>query len=370
MQEPLPIPPDTASLYDEAACGLLLTAHDGTIVRVNATFLAWTGYAAHELVGERKLQDLLTMGGRIFHQTHWAPLLHLQGSVAEVKLELSHRDGRPMPMVMNAVRREHGGGTWHQVAVFSAADRNQYERELLAARKHAEELLAQAQQSQRELAATQQQLQRERALAEDRALFAEQMIGIVSHDLRNPLSAIQMSTHLLGRGELTSLQMRVLERLSSATGRATRLIADLLDFTQARMGGGLKIARRPLDLHAVASEAVEELQLAYPGRRLQHRAEGEGTVVADGDRLAQLIGNLVSNAMVYGDPMRPVTVTSRVEDDRAQLVVHNHGPVIPEGVRARLFEPMARGHEPTASGRSVGLGGDVPLEAMRDLLSS
>lgn len=365
MPEPTSPPPQAEALYDEAACGLLLTANDGTIVRVNATFLRWTGYAREELVGNCRLQDLLTMGGRIFHQTHWAPLLHMQGSVSEVKLELRHRDGRPIPMIVNAVRREQGGTTWHDVAVFSAADRHQYERELVQARTRAEELLAQAQQAQRELAATQQQLQHERERAEDRALFSEQMVGIVSHDLRNPLSAIQMSTHVLGRGELTPLQMRVLERVSSATGRATRLIADLLDFTQARLGGGLKITRRPLDLHAVAAEAVDELSLAYPGRKLQHRAQAEGEVVADGDRLSQLIGNLVSNAMTYGDPARPVTVTSRLQGDMAQLLVHNHGPVIPEEVRARLFEPMARGHEPTASGRSVGLGLFIVREIAR-----
>ncbi|HEX6362832.1 MAG TPA: PAS domain S-box protein, partial [Albitalea sp.] len=191
--------PGAEALYEDAACALLLTRPDGTIERVNRTFCRWLGYAPDELVGRRKLQDLLTMGGRIFHQTHWSPLLQMQGSVAEVKLEVLHRDGQAVPMMMNAVVRRAGAHLLHDIAIYSAKDRHRYERELLLARTRAEELLAQAREAQRALAAAQAQLREEHARAEDRALFAEQMIGIVSHDLRNPLSAIQMSTHLLSR---------------------------------------------------------------------------------------------------------------------------------------------------------------------------
>lgn len=343
-------------LYEDAACGLLLTARDGTILKVNSTFASWCGYTVADLCAGRKLQDLLTMGGRIFHQTHWAPLLQIQGSVAEVKLEIRHEDGRTLPMVMNAVVRDHDGQPYHHVAVFSAADRHKYEKELLLARRRAEDLLRQAQQAQQELASAQEQLRREREQAEDRALFAEQMIGIVSHDLRNPLSAIQMSVNVLNRGDLNASQMRVVGRIGSSTHRATRLIADLLDFTQARLGGGLKIRPHAMDLHQIAADVLAELGLAYPERELIHLTEGEGPVFADGDRLAQLLGNLVSNALKYGSASRPITVASKVGQDKALLRVHNHGPAIPESVRPCLFEPMTRGEDGDSSGRSVGLG--------------
>ncbi|MBV9889697.1 MAG: PAS domain S-box protein, partial [Rhizobacter sp.] len=80
--------PEPGELYDHAACGLLLTEADGTIRVVNDTFCRWTGFARDELVDRRKLQELLTVGARIFHQTHWSPLLQIQGSVAEVKLDV------------------------------------------------------------------------------------------------------------------------------------------------------------------------------------------------------------------------------------------------------------------------------------------
>ena len=81
-------PTDPEALYENAACGLLVTSLDGTLRRANRTFCRWIGYESSELIdGRRRFADLLTMGGRIFHQTHWAPLLQIQGSVAEVKLD-------------------------------------------------------------------------------------------------------------------------------------------------------------------------------------------------------------------------------------------------------------------------------------------
>jgi sigma-B regulation protein RsbU (phosphoserine phosphatase) len=318
------------------------TAADGTFVRANRTFCNWIGQPAEALVGRRRFQDLLTMGGRIFHQTHWSPLLQMQGSISEIKLEIVHADGSAIPMVLNAIRRQDNGVLVHELAAFIARDRDKYEKELIQSRKRLEDLVAESARLQAE--------------AKDRALFAEQMIGIVSHDLRNPLSSIQMGTHLLAQSEPSHGQQRVLTRVQRAADRATRLIADLLDFTQARVGNGLAVERREVDLHDAIREAVEELADVYPGRKLEHRCLGAGTCLADPNRLAQAVGNLVSNAMVYGSPDKPVKVTSTVEANSVIIDVHNEGPVIPPLAQADLFQPMARGTNATNAGRSVGLG--------------
>src|ERR1700709_1729000 len=104
-QRPLPSIPDA---FEGAPCGLLATTVDGMIVRVNSTFCGWVGYEAHDLLEKRRIQDLLTIGGKVFHQTHWAPLLQMQRSVAEVKGDIIHREGRTVPMLINAARRRHG----------------------------------------------------------------------------------------------------------------------------------------------------------------------------------------------------------------------------------------------------------------------
>jgi len=334
--------PETLAALDQAACGLLQTDSNGLLLRANRTFCNWVGYAPQDLVGQLRIQDLLTMGGRIFHQTHWAPLLQIQGSVSEVKLEILHRNGQPVPMMMNAIRHQSDGEIVHELATYVARDRDTYERELVHARKRLEVLVADATRMQE--------------AARDRALFAEQMVGIVSHDLRNPLSTIQMGATLLTRGDVTPNQLSVLGRISRAADRATRLIADLLDFTQARLGSGLAVSPKPIDLHEVISQNLDELAQAFPGRKLQHQRIGEGACMADADRLAQLVGNLVGNAMSYGRADAPVTVTSSVTSGSFTIEVHNEGPVIPAEMHARLFKPMARGEGELHAGRSVGLG--------------
>lgn len=339
MERSGPLDALAQAALDRAPCGLLRTDTDGVILRVNETFCRWTGYGREELLG-RRLPDLLTAGGRIFHQTHLAPLLQMQGSLSEVKLDLLRRDGESVPMVLNAQRHDEGGQRVTEVAMFVARDRDKYERELVHARKRLEALLSEGRARQEE--------------ARDRAEIAEQMVGIVSHDLRSPLQTIQMGAVLLSR-DATPHQLAVVGRISRAGERAQRLIADLLDFTQARLGRGLGIQPRPIALHEVIAEVVEELAQAHHGRQLVHEREGDGECEADPDRVAQLAGNLVGNAMAYGSAAAPVTVRSVIAAGEARLLVHNAGTPIPPDIQAALFQPLVRGSTGGAS-RSVGLG--------------
>jgi len=333
--------PSASDLFEEAPCGLLVTALDGTILKVNATFCTWVGMPRETLVGATRMQDLFTMGGRIFHQTHWVPTLQMQGSLAEVKLELRHRDGHTVPMILNARRRKRAEGDFDEIAAFVAEDRNRYERELMNARKKADSLLAAELDTQ--------------GLLRDRALFAEQMVGIVSHDLRNPLSAILMGVQLLGRTE-SERSTRVLGHVRNSAERAQRLIKELLDFTQARIGSGLSVDLQPMDIHQVVEHTLEELMLAFPDRDISHVAHGQAQCTGDADRLAQLIGNLVSNAAAYGRAGTPIVVRSGIDDGVASLEVHNEGEPIPPEILANVFEPMVRGATGSNTVRSVGLG--------------
>ena len=361
-------PLSTDLAYQQAACGLLTTDGEGRIVKVNQTFCDWLGYRADDLLSTR-LQNLLTMGSRIFHQTHCSPLLQIQGSISEVKFELRCQDGRAIPVMFNAIRRVHGNERFDDVAVFIAEDRHKYEQELLRARGVAEDLLATNTSAQKALLGMQAQLveeaSRQRAAAEDRALFAEQMMGIVSHDLRNPLSVVNLSSHVIKRGPLDAVQADALVRIRNATSRANRLISDLLDFTQARLGGGIPIKRSPFALHPFVEDVVLELAAAYPGRRLTRVAEGAGVCEGDRDRLSQLLGNLVGNAMTYGDPASDVQVTSRIMPRAFELCVRNQGERIADPVLSTLFEPMVRGPGVKTVGRSIGLGLYIVREIAR-----
>jgi sigma-B regulation protein RsbU (phosphoserine phosphatase) len=336
------------SELDVVPCGLLQTLDDGTIRRANRMFAEWVGVPSASLAGQR-FQDLLTVGGRIFHQTHWAPLIRMQGSISEVKLELMHNGGA-IPIVVNAIRRDDGTGTIvHEIAAFVARDRDRYEQELVRSRRRLEDAVA--------------ELSVLNAAAKDRAQFAEQMMGIVSHDLRNPLSAIRLGADLLSMQMRSEAEQRTIGRIVRATERASRLIDDLLDFTSARVGSGINISMAPIRLHDVIGETLDELRHTYPSHPIVHRREGGTACRGDGRRLVQLVGNLVSNAIAYGSVDRPVTVTTRVSATSC-IGVHNEGAPIPEEIQASMFRPMARGKDAGAE-RSVGLGLFIVREIAR-----
>jgi sigma-B regulation protein RsbU (phosphoserine phosphatase) len=133
-------------LYENAPCGYLSTLPGGVIVKVNQTFLSWTGHRREDLLGRKRFQDLLAAGDRIFHETHYAPLLLMQGSVREIAVDLVRADGSRLPALVNSVLRKDAAGTPAVVrtTVFNATDRRGYERELVRARKAAEQSEARA----------------------------------------------------------------------------------------------------------------------------------------------------------------------------------------------------------------------------------
>ena len=131
---------DPTALYERAPCGYLSSTPDGTIVKVNQTFLTLTGYQRSDLVGRRTFAELLSPGGRIYHETHYAPMLRMHGTAREIALDIVRADGDRLPVLVNAVleRDVDGAPVVVRTAVFDATDRRRYEQELLLAKERAE----------------------------------------------------------------------------------------------------------------------------------------------------------------------------------------------------------------------------------------
>lgn len=127
-------------LYEHAPCGYLSTTLDGLIAKINTTLLEWLGFTSADLVGRRKFSDLLTVGGRLYHETHFAPLLRMQGEVSGIALELRTADGGRLPVLVTSVVRTGPGGEplLIRTTVFDARDRRAYETELLRARQESD----------------------------------------------------------------------------------------------------------------------------------------------------------------------------------------------------------------------------------------
>ena len=187
------------------------------------------------------------------------------------------------------------------------------------------------------------------------ALTAQHLCTLLGHDLRNPLAAIDLATHLISRGPLEPSQASALAHIVSATNRAQELISELIDCIDSTRGRGLAIHKQPLTLHALVAEALAARSQASPAHALEHDRIGEGACVADPSRVVQLIDHLVGNAVAHGAPARPVIVASIIEPDCFRIVVHNEGPMVPPDRIPALFEPASNGRT-TPSGRSVGLG--------------
>ncbi|HJL32560.1 MAG TPA: HAMP domain-containing sensor histidine kinase, partial [Polyangiaceae bacterium LLY-WYZ-15_(1-7)] len=185
--------------------------------------------------------------------------------------------------------------------------------------------------------------------------FEEQLIGIVSHDLKGPLGAILMGTSLLAE-DLDADGQDVLGRVRRSAQRAKRLVHDLLDYTRAHLGSGIPVHRKRQDAVAVVKDAVEQARLTAPGAEIRFEHEGPARAEVDATRLAQVVDNLISNALRHGAEGRPVTVRCAREGGELVIEVHNEGEPIPEALLPRLFEPLRQG-DPAEGGRaSLGLG--------------
>jgi PAS domain S-box-containing protein len=174
--------------------------------------------------------------------------------------------------------------------------------------------------------------------------FQQQVIGIVGHDLRNPLATIMGSISLLRRQHgLTPSSVVSLDRAARSAARMARLISDLLDYTRTRAPGGLPVVLTRSDLHVICSESIDECRSANPGSTIQLETSGDATGCWDADRIEQAVTNLVVNAIQHGDgsPIRVSSIASAAHT--VEIKVCNAGEVIPADVLPELFKAYRRG---------------------------
>ncbi len=202
---------------------------------------------------------------------------------------------------------------------------------------------------------------------EEEAEFRERFIGILGHDLRNPLNAITLSVRAMAQyGSLTATQQELGKRIEASAARMTKMISDILDLTRARRSGGIPLVLAPTSLSAVCHPVVEELAAAYPERPITYEEEGCGKGVWDAERLAQVVSNLVGNALDHGGAEVPVFVRSYPCGELLALEVHNPGEPIPEHLLATLFEPFQSADTSGQRKRRSGLG--LGLYIVRELV--
>ncbi len=189
--------------------------------------------------------------------------------------------------------------------------------------------------------------------------FRDTFLGILGHDLRNPLHTIVMSTEVLKRLPNTPDEIRTrLVGLKSSAERMRRMIEQLLDLTRARLTEGIPVilSERPLNVAPLVTKIVEEIRLAHPQTRIEIHAQGDCSARFDADRLEQVLSNLLENAVTHGDRDRPIRVLMTAQPSTVSLTVQNHGPPIDPDFLPLLFSPFARGGRAGGSAAGLGLG--------------
>jgi phosphoserine phosphatase RsbU/P len=325
-------------LFDNAPCGYLTMGPDGRITKVNATLTAWTGIEAENFIG-RRLHQFLNMAGRIYYETHIAPLLRMQGFFNEFALDFETAAGERLPVIANAAERRDPDGVlvFTSVVVIKATDRRRYERELVEARS---------------------QLQKGLATERETAELREQFIAVLGHDLRNPLAAISAGARILQRsGALHEHKhLRVLDMINTTVTRMSDLIDDVLDFARGRLGSGIVLNRdAAYPLEPLLEQVVDELRTASQDRVIETSFNITEPVYCDRARVGQLLSNLVGNALTHGATNQPVRVGAETEDGELKLWVANAGNPISPSAMERLFEPFFRG-DVRDSRQGLGLG--------------
>jgi signal transduction histidine kinase len=202
---------------------------------------------------------------------------------------------------------------------------------------------------------TQRQLARQLQQLEETLRLNDMFTAVLGHDLRNPLHAIITTAHVLDRNADPFVR-QCAARLLSSGRRMNGLVQDMLDFARARLGGGMPIRREPADLGEIASRVTEELRLAHAGRQIAIDAAGDLRGDWDAGRLAQVISNLVGNAIQHGEPDCVVDVRlDGREPGELVLAVSNAGS-IPSHLLREIFNPFRGGSEPGESPQGLGLG--------------
>jgi phosphoserine phosphatase RsbU/P len=325
-------------LFENAPCGYLTMESNGRITKVNATLTVWTGFEADKFIG-RRLHQFLNMAGRIYYETHIAPLLRMQGFFNEFALDFETAAGERLPVIANAAERRDADGTlvFTALVVIKATDRRRYERQLVDSRS---------------------ELQKGLATERETAELREQFIAVLGHDLRNPLAAISAGARILQRsGALREhKELRVLDMINTTVTRMSDLIDNVLDFARGRLGGGITLnrdANRPLE--PVLEQVVDELRTASSRRVIETTFEIMEPVNCDRTRIGQLVSNLIGNALTHGAPDQPVRVGAKTEGGEFKLWVANAGNPIPTAAMEKLFEPFFRG-DVRDSRQGLGLG--------------
>jgi PAS domain S-box-containing protein len=306
-------------LLDEAPCGFFAVADDGRVVAANATLGRMLGTPTEALRGKH-VDSLFAPASRIFYQTHVFPMLKLEARVHEIYVSLRDSEGAEVPVLLNGARIQRHGSPVNDFIAVPMRRRNEYETQILAARK----------------------------AAEDATRAKDDFLAVVSHELRTPLNSISGWAHMLTTGTLDDpTRERAIQAIVRSARLQTKLIDDILDFARIT-SGKLRLEMAPVDLLRVVESAMDGVAPAAAAKsiRLERVIEpGVGLVSGDADRLQQVMWNLLTNAVKFTPEGGRVEVRLAHSRTSAEITVTDTGRGIPASFLPYVFDRFRQSDE-------------------------
>jgi PAS domain S-box-containing protein len=352
--DPAEMPVESAEeLYENAPCGYLSTLPDGRIIRVNAAFVNLIGIEREKLLQGRRISELLTIGGRIFYETHFALMLRMHGDVREIALDFQRPQSHVVPTLVTAVQKRDANDQplVNHVTVFDATERRRYEQQLVIARTKAEEAAA-------ELARLNAELSRSNAALlkanEDLGQFAY----AASHDLQEPLRTMTTYAQLLARRYQDALDDHgrgFISNIVEGSKRMQLLVSDLLAFSQAQ---GAHLVLRATDLAQVLAVATSNLGSSIEESKATIAHDTLPMLAVDAARLTQVFQNLIGNSIKYRKPDEPPRIhVSALNELNGywRFSIHDNGLGFDQSYADQIFGMFKRLHGRDIPGTGIGL---------------
>ncbi len=315
-------------LLNNAPCGFLVVKDNGEVVEINETLLKLLGYKRKEL-SKVHIEKIFSVGARIFYQTHVFPLLKLQGNISEIYIDLKAKEGKTVPVLLNANRRERNGEKFSDFIFVPIYQRNQFEDELILAKKEAE--------------------------GANRA--KDDFLSMVSHELRTPLNAILGWAKILSKGNSNFDTInKGLETIKRNAKIQTELIEDILDFSRI-ISGRMQLDVHEINLEELIEDAIDVITPAANAKQIsiETTLDSSATISGDDRRILQVLWNLLNNAVKFTPKGGSIKIFLQKVNSNIEIIVSDTGQGISEDYLPYVFDRFEQ-KDKSITRRHSGLG--------------
>ncbi|PRY84643.1 ATP-binding protein [Mongoliibacter ruber] len=328
---------DYNELFHQAPCGYLSLDKKGVITKANLTLCNWLGYSPIELQGLFTFQDLLSVGGKIYFETHFLPLLQLEGQASEINFEIIAKNRDKLPVLVNGTKVTFDNKIiGFRLTIVDISQRKQYEKELLKAKKLAEENALKLSEKNIEL---------------------ERFSNVVSHDLKSPIRTLSGLLEIMEKKGFLNMEeesIKIQKIIKDNLKRISVLVDDLMEQTLSEKETEYN---EIVDLNEVVETVKEMLGDEIQKSSTQINIEVLPYVRGNKNQVIRLIQNLIMNAIKYRSEADPrIQIFCNVTDNMATVELRDNGIGFDPIFKDRIFEYMKRLHSPDKiPGSGIGL---------------